>query len=175
MTCIVAIVEGDHVYMGGDSCASDGSSYELRKDPKIFRLGDCIIGFTTSYRMGQILQYHVAPPLLDGVIHVHRYIVSDWIERVRAAFKSFGYDQGGQFLIGCRGELFRIDVDFQVAHFARPYVACGSGQMFAEGALHAVHRTAIMPNAKLFHGLMAAAEHCPDVRAPFIYESTEDP
>lgn len=175
MTCIAAIVENDHVYMGGDSCGAAGTPYTIRKDAKVFRLGECVVGYTLSFRMGQILQYRMSPPQLDGVIDLHRYFVAEWGDQLRITLESNGWKDGPVILIGCRGELFEIQQDFQVVHHSRPYAAVGSGEPLAEGALFVVRNEPLLPKAKLFLALSAAAEHCTDVKPPFVYASTENP
>ena len=60
MTCIVACVHDDAVWMGGDSVGSDAYAYD-RADKKVFRNGDYIIGFSGSYRLGQIAKITTFP------------------------------------------------------------------------------------------------------------------
>ena len=62
MTCIVGVVDNGKVYMGGDSAGVGGLCIETRKQPKVFRNGDFLIGYTDSFRMGQLLQYKMSPP-----------------------------------------------------------------------------------------------------------------
>src|SRR5208282_1259162 len=58
MTCIVGIIEKDIIYIGADSAGADSSFYrELRKDKKVFIREPFIFGFTTSFRMGQLLMF----------------------------------------------------------------------------------------------------------------------
>ena len=62
MTAIVAIRQDNTVYMGGDSAGVAGLKITIRKDPKVFINGNFLMGFTTSFRMGQLLQYSFKPP-----------------------------------------------------------------------------------------------------------------
>lgn len=66
MTCIVGLVDGDRVILGGDSAGIAGWHLQLRADEKVFRNGPYAIGFTTSFRMGQILRYATAGWLTKG-------------------------------------------------------------------------------------------------------------
>ena len=65
MTCIVALKDGNKVYLGGDGAASEEKTGLIlqRIDPKVFRVGQFGIGFVDSFRMGQILQYSWTPPV----------------------------------------------------------------------------------------------------------------
>jgi ATP-dependent protease HslVU (ClpYQ) peptidase subunit len=62
MTCIVGMVENGKVYIGGDSAGVSGFDYHIREDQKVFQNGDMIFGFTSSFRMGQLLQYSLKIP-----------------------------------------------------------------------------------------------------------------
>ena len=62
MTCIVGLVHEGVVYIGGDSAGVAGLSLVVRADEKVLRNGDFLMGFTTSFRMGQLLRYKLDPP-----------------------------------------------------------------------------------------------------------------
>ena len=36
MTCIAGMINSGKVYIGADSCGSNGSTYSIRKDSKVF-------------------------------------------------------------------------------------------------------------------------------------------
>ena len=57
MTCIVGLVHEGVVYIGGDSAGVGGMSLTVRADEKVFQNGEFLMGFTTSFRMGQLLRY----------------------------------------------------------------------------------------------------------------------
>ena len=59
MTCIVGLIDGRRVWMGGDSAGVSGLDITVRADAKVFRNGDFLIGFTSSFRMGQLLAFHM--------------------------------------------------------------------------------------------------------------------
>src|SRR3546814_10742010 len=77
MTCIVGLVDDGKVYLGGDSAGVAGWSLTVRKDPKVFRVGDCIIGFTSSFRMGPLLAHSFQPPKWHDDYDVYEYMVRD--------------------------------------------------------------------------------------------------
>ena len=62
MTCIVGLVQNGKVHMAADSAASDSNSVHKRKDSKIFVVDEYLIGFSNSFRMGQILKHDLIPP-----------------------------------------------------------------------------------------------------------------
>ncbi|HEY3997949.1 MAG TPA: hypothetical protein VGO93_03735, partial [Candidatus Xenobia bacterium] len=122
MTCIVSVVQDKVVYMAADSAAVSGVDLQLRADQKVFRRGPFLIGFTTSFRMGQILRYHLEVPARPKEMTVRRYMSTTFLDRVRDCLKAGGWaarnnerEEGGAFIVGYRGRLFRVEDDYQVA------------------------------------------------------------
>ena len=60
MTVIVGYVDEENgkVYIGSDSQGVSGDHTINRADPKVFISHGITYGFTSSYRMGQILRFH---------------------------------------------------------------------------------------------------------------------
>lgn len=67
MTCIVGLVENNKVYIGGDSAGVAGLSLMKRADEKVFKKDEFIFGFTSSFRMGQLIggNFQIAKSLLN--------------------------------------------------------------------------------------------------------------
>lgn len=174
MTCIVGVVENGKVWIGGDSAGVGGHISTLRADPKVFRRGDFVMGFTTSFRMGQLLAHVFEPPELRSGQDVYAYMVRDFVPALRQCFSDGGYagrssegrDQGGAFLVAICGRLFCVEPDYQVGESLNGYDACGSGAQLALGALHAGR--ALKPEARIVAALEAAQHFNITVRAPFI-------
>lgn len=141
MTCISAVVKNGHVYMAGDLMGSNGFTKKVYPDTKVFKNGDFLIGYTSSFRMGQILQYNWSqPPRLEGVTD-REYLQIDVIESMRECFNNYGFGefkdgehQGGTFLIGYKGELYEMQSNFSILK-NESFAAVGSGQYHAEAAL----------------------------------------
>jgi hypothetical protein len=130
------------------------------------------MGFTTSFRMGQILQYAFEPPRPHRDEDLMAFMVTQFVDALRATLQEAGYaskrdetESGGEFLVGINGRLFHIFDDYQVGENVDGYDACGSGQDIALGALYA---TPHMQPSKRIRTALAAAERCnAAVRAPF--------
>lgn len=178
MTCVVAMVRDGQVYMGADSAGVGGYNIRYRKDPKVFINGEMLIGFTTSFRFGQILQYEFSPPKHHSDVSIEKYMVSCAIPEMRKALKTHGYttvnnneEIGGQCLIGYRGRLFMIDSDFQVGETDDGFDAVGCGHDLAMGSMLATLK--LMPsfpaNSHLEMALEAAARFSAGVAAPFVF------
>lgn len=187
MTCIVGLVKEGKVYMGGDTAGLDACSLHIhnRKDIKVFKLNnpwgnDFVVGYTSSFRMGQLLRFNFLPPHCPSDKDVYKYMCTDFIETVRRLFKDRGYakidsgvESGGTFLVGFRGQLFYIEDDFQVGEVMDDYNAVGCGYPFALGALHATETMDIPPKDRLEIALKAAQKFSGGVREPFTFEELE--
>jgi hypothetical protein len=175
MTCIVGLVDAETgtVWMGGDSAGVAGTDLAIRKDVKVFRNGDYLIGFTSSFRMGQILHYRFVPPTPHPDADLDAFMATTFVDAVRDCLKRYGYaqiinnqDNGGSFLVAYQGRLFQIQSDFQVAETMIGYDACGCGDNLALGALWATQQC-FDPELRVLVALNAAAAHSAAVAAPF--------
>lgn len=181
MTCIVAIAQNGTVYMGSDHAASDDKSGWIiaRKEPKVFKVGQYGVGFTDSFRMGQILQYNWNPPKYVPTktnSGLDKFMRTKFIDSVKDAFQMHGYGsiipgqeaEGGVFIVGVEGRIFTIDEDFHVGEAVVNYMAEGSGAFFAMGALHATKKQK-NPKMRIKAALEAASEFSMSVAPPFTY------
>ena len=178
MTCIVGLVDKGVVYIGGDSAGVGGYSLRTRADRKVFRNGDFIFGFTTSFRMGQLLHYALNPPKRHPDTEVDKFMVTDFINAVRDCLKSGGYaekhndaEQGGTFLVGYAGRLFEVHGDYQVGETKSGYSAVGCGEDIALGAMFAAKGK---PRDRIEIALQAAEAFSAGVCGPFHIISTAD-
>ena len=173
MTCVVGVLSGGDVWLGADSLSANSTwAARLRKDPKLFQYGDFLLGFTTSYRMGQILQYEMAWPEYSGG-DIFAWCVRDFVPAARKALKAGGFvettngkESGGCLLLGGHGRLFAIESDFQVNEAAQGYAAIGGGADIALGALHATRHDG--PEFRVISALAVADEFNIGVRGPFL-------
>lgn len=181
MTAIVAIVEDGVVYMGADSAASNGSFIFEVQDCKIFNVRDFMIGYTTSFRMGQILEYCFNPPEQTSSQDTLQYMVSSFVPSLMDTFEHYGFlspgppKNGGNFLVGYRGDLFEIQNDFSVLRSANGYAAVGSGQDYCYSSLFTSLDFDISPVDRLELALSSASHFSTTVQGPFHISSMEFP
>jgi len=176
MTCIVGLKDADGaVTMGADSASVAGYNIRLRSDPKLFQKDGLLVGFTSSFRMGQLLRFKLSVPLCEPAKDALEYMVSDFVEAVRACLKRGGYakvedniERGGVFLVGRMGRLFEIEGDYQVGEVADAYSAIGCGQDFALGSLYVTEGQP--PENRVRTALETAAYFSAGVRPPFLIE-----
>lgn len=93
MTCIVGLVEGNRVLMGGDSAGVAGLNLCVRADRKVFCNGPMVFGFTTSFRMGQLLRHALSVPARHPDVDIERFMVTTFIDAVRECLKSHGWSE----------------------------------------------------------------------------------
>src|ERR1035437_478649 len=172
MTVIAALIHEGKVYMGGDSAAVDESQCLLvRKDSKVFQNGPFLIGFTSSYRMGQILMDTTFPD--PGNMDEFVYMRTQFVDVARTRLKDGGYvkvdsnrEESGQFLVGFHGRIFLVDEDFTIGESSDPFFAVGQGSQEALGALYSAPEDR-PPGESLVIDMSAAARFRSGVRPPF--------
>jgi hypothetical protein len=138
-------------------------------------------GYTTSFRMGQIIQYGFTPPTLGDDVDLDRVMRTTFVDALRTAFKQAGWartdngvEETGQFLVGVKGRLFTVDADYQVGEPADGYAAVGCGHALAAGSLHTSRALGWEPSRRVTAALEAAAHHSAGVVDPFTLVTTRE-
>jgi len=178
MTCIVGIAQDGKVWIGADSASADDWCVRQTKLPKVFKTGNFVVGYTTSFRMGQILQHHLSVRSQYEDEKDDQFMVRAFAEAVRECLKEHGFakiennvEKGGTFLVGYRGHIYCMDDDFHVNEHADGYDTCGCGYPFALGAMMALQQE--LPEARIMHALEIAAHFSGFVKPPFHIEILE--
>ncbi len=166
MTCIVGVEHDGVVYMGGDSAAiGSQGAIQVCDGPKVFRNGPFVMGYTASFRMGQIMQHVFVPPAhADGKGDVE-YLIGDVAPAIRSTLKAGSYDDGPALLLGYRGRLYAVLSDYQVSRPSCGYTAIGCGEDFALGSMYSTKD--LPPKKRIKLALQAATFHHSGVRGPY--------
>lgn len=151
MTCIAGLEHGGIVTIGSDSQGSSGTKQTEYDHSKLFEIeienseDKLIGGFTTSFRMGQLLTYSV--PSIDAPTEcelVHSWLITTVVPTIRNVFSDHDFEQddngkakGGMFLLGYQDKLFVVQSDYSVLRPSNGYIAVGSGRQAAHGCLYA--------------------------------------
>jgi ATP-dependent protease HslVU (ClpYQ) peptidase subunit len=183
MTCIVCIIDkaNNRIIIGGDSAGVSGHDITKRKDTKVFvKDNRFIIGFTSSFRMGQILHYnpfHVEEQSIyeDDLA----FMVKKFVPAVQKLFAENGWAKkdrdgettGGTFLVGYKNNLYCIEDDFQVGLSYKCYASCGCGESYALGSLYSTPH--LSHEERVIEALKAAAEFNGGVSGPFTIKTLE--
>ncbi len=180
MTCIVGVVAGGKVLLGSDSITADGYTVHVTPTRKVCRAGEYVFGFTTSWRMGQILKTVQWPkPPKRGL---ERFVETSLSDFLRKSLNDHGWGRvnitepgangahaGGNFLIGVRGLLFEVCPDYGMVRNLE-YATVGAAQDIALGALFVTRGQ--RPRARIRKALKAASTHNMAVRPPWVIVST---
>jgi ATP-dependent protease HslVU (ClpYQ) peptidase subunit len=173
VTCVVGLVDSGQIHMGADSAGVAGWFSVARADEKVFINGQFLMGFTDSFRMGQLLRYSLVPPERHADVPVFRYMVTAFVDAVRTCLKAGGFaekdkerESAGTFLVGFEGRLFEMSNDYQVGENTHGYAAVGCGRELAMGSLHSTQGRG--PRERVLMALAAAAEFNGGVRPPFV-------
>lgn len=167
----------DSVVMGGDSAGVSNYDISVRKDSKVFYVGEFLVGCTTSFRMMQLLRFSVKPIEINK--DIFEYMCTDFVNEIRKVFKEGGYAEikdgkelGGQFLVAYKNRLFMIDADFQVSEHINGYDAVGCGYAYALGSIFS-QKDKLPTRGIIYKALECAAYFSAGVCEPFNILSTE--
>lgn len=173
MTCIAGLEHGGKVYIGGDSAGVSGWSLRVRADEKVFVNGPFVMGFTTSFRMGQLLRYSLVVSTQAAHVDDQTFMHTEFIDAVRNCLRVGGYaevsngrEAGGSFLVGYRGSLYFVGDDFQIGRVSGGFDAVGCGAELAIGAMAAA--SIRNPTARVTQALKIAEDYSAGVRGPFV-------
>lgn len=149
MTCIVAIVDKDTVYMAGDRGHSNGEVLTPSVAPKIFNKDKYLFGYAGNTGLGQNVAYTFDAPTHRVNTDTYKYIYKYFIPALRDHLKDYLSDKDDQqasFILGYRGKVFEIDTgDFQCVEYKE--LAIGSGSAYAYGSLYSTYNNPHHPDA----------------------------
>lgn len=179
MTCIVGLETDEGVLLGADSWSDNGWGGQRRADAKLFEVGPYVVGFTTSYRMGQLLRYRLAlaAPRRAGEQSdddLFAFMATEFVDHIRQVFKDGGWgerekerESGGEFLVALGGRLFGLGSDYQVMRSAHRYEAVGSGYLLSLGSFATTEDLDWEPVRRVGMALSVAERHTGGVKSPF--------
>jgi ATP-dependent protease HslVU (ClpYQ) peptidase subunit len=182
MTCIVAIEHNEKVYMGGDSAAVYNRDIRIIDSKKVFKVGPFLIGYTDSFRMGQLLQYNLVVEKQEctQVEDDEEYLIKVFIPAVRKCLKDGGYaeinnnvESGGKFLVGYKGKIYVVESDFLLLRFKEEYSAIGCGDKYALGCLAANFYREDEPELRIEQSLEVAGQFSNGVAPPYYVEKED--
>jgi len=180
MTCIIGLEHEGTIYVGGDSAGVEESSLGIctRADEKVFLTDseEMIVGFSGSFRIGQLLRYALTIPAQKVNQEDMAYLVTDFIDAVRTMQKDKGSmkkeneleEHSSAFLIGFNKKLYVVEQDFQVGRPLDNFAAVGCGADIALGAMYATKNLNMDPEERIKLALEASVEFNAGVRGPFV-------
>lgn len=177
MTCIVGLVDKGTVYMGGDSCASNEYTYYNAGTTKVFHKGQALIGVCGSYKMIDLLRYHMPdladPDPVDGhdlETHLRRVFMPRVFDLLKKWTWNADEEVEGCFLLGFKGKLYKFQNDFSIVDAPNYGLAIGSGGEVAVGSLvttSKIRSRRLTPKNRVLLALESAEAAVGSVKGPF--------
>ena len=154
MTCIVGLVDGKKVWLGGDRAATDGGlNRTLLKEPKIFAKGDIGFGVCGLPKVMDALKHGIELPKQAGGDD-KTFLVTEVVPAIREGLKKFdaaGPDNSpfggtgeicfeGAMLVAYRGRLYNLQGNFQLVEGEEKFNSVGSGSRLALGSFDSTRK-----------------------------------
>ena len=146
MTCIVGIRDrkNKRMFLGADSCVSRGYDIHIMSTPKVFSIGEFLIGSTGHSRFCQIIEAHLKPPPILPDKKLYSYMIEDFIPEMIKTLKTHnwsinkdGREEGsdGSSIVVIRDSLFMICCDYSVLATTEDFISVGCGESYSNGSL----------------------------------------
>lgn len=172
MTCIVGLVDGKNVWLGGDRAATDGQlNRTLLKDPKIFTKGEIGFGVCGLPKVMDALKHGIdLPEQSDG--DDKRFLVAELIPFIReglVALDAASKDNSplggsgevcfqGAILVAYRGRLYNLQGNFQLVEGDEKFNSVGSGSKLALGSFEST-KSIWSPKKRILMALEASTKN----------------
>jgi ATP-dependent protease HslVU (ClpYQ) peptidase subunit len=173
MSCVIGLLNNGRLYMASDGIAT---TEEGERRPviciKLFKNKNYLIGYTGSVRHGQVL----GPKFFEPPTNVY-----ELPDAIRQKFIDTGCilttETGQQvhssnILVGYRGHLFEILIDFQMNEVSGDFTSIGSGSPYAMGSLFATKKWK-SPEKRIINALDCAREYDRSCGRPYAIEVIE--
>lgn len=174
MTCIIGLIKNKKVYIGGDSAGVGGLDIIIRRDSKVFKTGKFIMGYTSSFRMGQLLRFKLKVKDQTEKQDDFEYMCTTFIDTVRKCLKDNGYttidnnvEEIGHFLVGYNNHLYYIGGNLQVGESYESFESVGCGENYAKGAMEVLIKSKQSPKTIINKALTIVTKFSAGVRPPF--------
>lgn len=175
MTCIVGVAKEGTVWLGGDRAAVDGSlSRTIIGDPKVFMRGELGMGVCGSPKVMDALAHVIDVPVQRSG-SARSFLVGTLVPALREGLKRLdctseeaghGTCFRGAVLLAYRGEVYTMEMNFQLIRGSRGYASVGSGAELALGSLAETWRLD-SPRRRVMAALKAASDGNAGVAPPF--------
>lgn len=124
MTCVVGVEKDGAVWLAGDSACLDveGDAVVTQRQSKVFRRGPYCIGFSGSFRIGNLFKYDLKLP--NTLSSNHPRQISE--ELIKVIEKHQLKEEDWSALIGYKDKLYIVQSDCYCYRHTKPYAAIGA-------------------------------------------------
>lgn len=168
MTTIIAFRDNKNkrVLMASDRRVIDGCSKHSLLEPKIYvydRNPDFVIGCAGAVQLKQILESELYLPTKEDIEKYKitmdiKYLTSHIVPSIRALLKEHNEDgeDGNRIILAYKDKMWTITGGYSIGSFDCDYMAIGSGDNHAIGALKAINK--INPEMDITNQLLMTME-----------------
>jgi ATP-dependent protease HslVU (ClpYQ) peptidase subunit len=175
MTCIVGVEHSNKVYIAGDLQGTGYNEKIHHLASKVFKIGNLVFGYTSSYRFGQLIEANLTDPYVPEGDQIYLWLIRKVIPEIRDILVKAD-EKGGNALIGVKNELYELQSDYSILRSTRKYNAVGSGEDYAVGSIHQALKEAPLnewePRSLLKCAIETAHEFSPSVGKKFTIQTT---
>lgn len=137
MTCIIGIECTDGAIIGGDLAGSNGHTSSNVTQSKIFEHSGIIIGYTSTFRFGQILECllddnTLYPP--SDPDQTYGWLIRQFVPKVKKTLDD-NHCKEGIALLAINSQLWMLQSDMSVLRNTSGCNAIGSGEEYAMGSV----------------------------------------
>lgn len=139
MTCVVALRDGESIYIAAERGASDDDSIMTLTTPKIWTHGPYIFGYAGTMD-GERMRYNFKPTAPTSAKDIDKFMQTNFIKQLRAFYNEWWVDTSKDadlgLIIGVKGNLYEHNaIDMSLSKFTGDYLSIGSGSPYAYGSL----------------------------------------
>lgn len=154
--------------MGGERGYSDSHTLVSSTQPKIFSIGQYLIGYAGNSGVGQAIVYNFSPPALKS-IKIDNHMLKLFMPQLRSFIKESDIklpdseDDSTGLIVGIKGRVYEVDLsDFQCVEYEE--VSIGSGSGYAYGSLYT--SIGLPPKARVEKAIQSAINYSPTCQSP---------
>lgn len=140
MTCIVAVECSDGAIIGGDYCGSNGFTYSIVSQPKVFEHSNILFGFTSTFRFGQLIEHMLDndvlyPPQTGS--EVYRWLIKDFVPKLRKVIddQKYNISDGCNAILVVNNQVWELQQDLSVLRYEVGLASVGSGAFHAQSSM----------------------------------------
>jgi len=177
MTAIIAVKKDGEVSIASDSLGS-GNYTKQSYGSKLIKGSNFVIGYSASYRTAGIIEDNLdkfKAPEKWNIKEARRF--AEWLRKI---MMKYGAKKEGAaedmprhpvlLVMATKDKIFRFQVDYSVLEH-RQFGATGSGNMFLEGAAHALYDSNLDASEIVKEAIKAACDLSPSCGRPIHVEN----
>lgn len=167
MTCIAVVKQDGKIFMAGDRGASDDDNILALSAPKVWKIGEYLLGYAGTMD-GERIRHNFKPPAPEK--NLDKFMYSKFIKYLRTFYENWWVDTSKDsdfgMIICVRGRIFEHNaIDMSLTEYQQPFLAMGSGAQYAYGSLYSTHKSKNARN-RVRTAVAAAIQYSPTCMGP---------